>query len=76
MLLAQSVEEERSFVLAMVVEAGKKGESVGLTTVTDSFVKKHDYARRPGLFDAIRQLKEEGLIVLQTPGNEVIINLP
>ena len=76
MLLTQGVEEERNFVLAMVKEAGKKGESIGLATVTDSFVKKHDWARRPGLFDAIRQLKKEGLIILEIPGNEVIINLP
>jgi hypothetical protein len=76
MLLTQSVEEERNFVLSIIKEAGKKGERIDLDTLTARFVEKHNWGRRPGLFDAIRQLKAEGLIIMESPGGKVVVDFP
>gem|GEM_PF-3013064 len=76
MLLMQNMEEERTFVMEMVEKADEAGECLDLGTVTDSFVKKHDSSRKPSLFDAIRQLKAEGLIRLENHDVHEIVIMP
>lgn len=74
MLPMQNMDEERQFVLEMIEQADEAGECLDLGTVTDSFVKKHHSSRKPSLFDAIRQMKAEGLIRLESRNvNEVVI---
>lgn len=76
MLLKQGSEAERSFVLGMAREAIEKGENLTLTAVTTGFEKKHHWSNRPSLFEAIKQLNEEGLIRLENHEDDVLVRLP